>query len=261
VVTQPTGGLATGVWGSGNYIYVADYPYGLLAFDITDPTSPELVDTFLSSGEAFNVTGSGNHLFLSDGLAGVHILSITNPADPVLVSTVEMQGYVNDVAVSDTLMYAAVDSTGVIAYSIGEPSMPYEIATYYSPGNAKGVFARGRNVFLGDNDSFIILLLSDATGIDDGGTPEAPSAFSIDRIYPNPFNPEATIEFSLSQKVFVSLDVYDQLGRHLERIMNGSLDAGSYNVRWNGDERPSGVYFFRLSGDGVSQTEKATILK
>jgi len=105
------------------------------------------------------------------------------------------------------------------------------------------------------------LLLSDATGIDDAGNIGAPSAFSLEGIFPNPFNPEARIEFSLSEQVFLSLDVYDQLGRHLECILNGRLDAGSYEVRWNGDERPSGIYFFRLSGNGLSQTVKATLLK
>jgi hypothetical protein len=105
------------------------------------------------------------------------------------------------------------------------------------------------------------LLLGDATGIDDTGFSQTPMTFSLDTIFPNPFNPEATVKFSLSERTSLCLDVYDQLGRRLEYILEGTFDPGSYGVRWGGDEWPSGVYFFRLSGNGVSQTAKATILK
>jgi hypothetical protein len=254
--TVPTAGLATGIWGSGHFIYLADYPDGLLTYEISDPSAPQLVDALPSSGDAINVTGWGEYVFLSDGRAGVKILSIIDPADPALISAVNTPEYANDVAISDTVMYVSV-----IAFSIADPAFPYEIDRYHSLGIARGIFARGRNVFLGDNYDFVTLLLSDATGIDDDRGGKPPDSFELHGIYPNPFNPQAFIEFSLFRQQVISLDVYDLVGRHVEAVVRGRFEAGTYRVSWDGRDRPSGVYFFTLKGNGVSKTVKAALLK
>jgi hypothetical protein len=261
VTTIPTPGLATGIWGTGDYVYLADFPDGILTFDISDPESPQLVDTYVSAGAAINISGSGDLLFLSDGGGGVKILSIAQPSEPIFVTAIGTTGYVNDVSVSDTLMYIAEDSAGVSVYSISDYWSPYWIASYNTPGAAKGAFARGRTVFVGDRDSFLVLLLNDSpVGIDED--PELlPELFSLNGVYPNPFNPETIVEFSLADRVDVKLQVYDLLGRSVDIIVNEELEPGTYRVRWSGDGFPSGVYFFSLSGGGVTQTVRATLLK
>lgn len=253
-------GLATGIWGTGNYIYVADYPTGILTFDIYEPGIPQITDTYTSSGSAFNITGSGDHIFLADGSRGVKILTIENPSDPVLVSAVTTIGYVNDVAISDTLMFTAEDSAGVSVFSIANIEFPYFIANYDTPRRAKGIFARGRYVYVGDAGSFLILLLDDGTtGIDDDRL--NPVHFSLESVYPNPFNPEAAIEFSLSENARMTLEVYNVIGERIDLVFDRKFEAGVHTVTWNGRAFPSGVYFFKLKGDGVSSTIKATLLK
>jgi photosystem II stability/assembly factor-like uncharacterized protein len=81
---------------------------------------------------------------------------------------------------------------------------------------------------------------------------EVPQKFNLYQNYPNPFNPITKIRFSLpipseGRVHEVTLAVYDVLGRELEMIVNGKLTPGAYDVRWSGNNYPSGVYFYKLT--------------
>jgi hypothetical protein len=73
-----------------------------------------------------------------------------------------------------------------------------------------------------------------------------PESFKLDGNYPNPFNPQTTITFSLEESAQVRLSVYDMLGRELQVLVNGVLQPGSYDATFDAGELPSGTYLYRL---------------
>ncbi|OGC90751.1 MAG: hypothetical protein A2W25_13660 [candidate division Zixibacteria bacterium RBG_16_53_22] len=79
--------------------------------------------------------------------------------------------------------------------------------------------------------------------------------------YPNPFNAQTTIRFSLPEAGPVRLDIYDILGRKIGTPYSGALTAGEQGVVWNAAGLPSGVYLYRLDADGRSLSGKMTLLK
>ena len=85
--------------------------------------------------------------------------------------------------------------------------------------------------------------------------------FELSSVYPNPFNPETTISFSLLKESDVNLNVYDANGRYLETIINDSFKSGKYRVKWNGNSYPSGIYFVKLSILNHEQTKKIMLIK
>ncbi len=85
-----------------------------------------------------------------------------------------------------------------------------------------------------------------------GPVPAAPTVYSIDQNFPNPFNPATTITFTLAFRSLVRIEVFDQLGRMVVELLKGELDAGSHAVRWNADAS-SGVYFVRMRAVAVNQ--------
>ena len=88
-----------------------------------------------------------------------------------------------------------------------------------------------------------------------------PTTFSLDQNFPNPFNPGTQIPFSLPKSAFVSLKVYDMLGREVATLVSQNYPAGSYSITWNAGACPSGTYFYRLvAGDFVAQ-KKLILLK
>jgi len=97
-----------------------------------------------------------------------------------------------------------------------------------------------------------------------------PSKFSLAQNYPNPFsplgrgtfgNPSTTIEFELPRTSHVALKVFNALGEEVATLLSEKRAAGKYQVPWNAKNLPSGLYFYRLEGDGFVETKKLTLMK
>jgi hypothetical protein len=89
----------------------------------------------------------------------------------------------------------------------------------------------------------------------------APKSFHLSQNYPNPFNPSTSFEFQVTSSGFVSLEIFDVLGREIATRVDGVRSPGVYSVRWDASSHPSGVYFYRLRADGFSETKKMVFAK
>lgn len=97
------------------------------------------------------------------------------------------------------------------------------------------------------------------------GAPAASRA-KVERVFPNPFNPSTTIEFSVPKNGPASIAVYDIQGRKVATVLKDTMAAGVYRVRWNGksdDGRAlsSGVYFARLEAADSRDVARLMMLK
>ena len=90
---------------------------------------------------------------------------------------------------------------------------------------------------------------------------ETPAKFTLKQNYPNPFNPLTKIDFDLPEKGFVTLIVYDILGREMVSLLNEIKEAGYHTVEFNAGEFNSGIYIYRLTVDGLSTMKKLVVLK
>ncbi|HLP81397.1 MAG TPA: T9SS type A sorting domain-containing protein [Nitrosomonas sp.] len=90
---------------------------------------------------------------------------------------------------------------------------------------------------------------------------EVPASIVLSQNYPNPFNPSTTISFNLPSKMFVTLKIFDLIGREVSTLASEELPAGYYSKQWNASGFPSGVYFYRLQANAFSETKRLTILK
>jgi len=79
--------------------------------------------------------------------------------------------------------------------------------------------------------------------------------------YPNPFNPNTVIRFELPTPTQVRLSVYDLMGREVSVLVNQRRDAGVHQVRFDGSNFASGVYFYRLQTGEFLQTRKFLLLR
>ncbi len=89
----------------------------------------------------------------------------------------------------------------------------------------------------------------------------APADFRLEQNYPNPFNPATVISFRLSAVGHVTLNVYDVLGRQVKTLVNEVRKAGNHEVRFDGGNLPSGVYFYRLAANGRAETRKMMLTR
>jgi hypothetical protein len=90
---------------------------------------------------------------------------------------------------------------------------------------------------------------------------QLPERFALYQNYPNPFNPSTSISFNLPLKSFVSLKVFDIMGREVATLVNEELSAGSHLQQWNVANMSSGVYFYRIQTGLLTETKKLLLLK
>lgn len=87
------------------------------------------------------------------------------------------------------------------------------------------------------------------------------NGYVLGQNYPNPFNPATKITFTLPEKSFVTLNVYDALGREASNLVNGEMFPGTYTRQWNAAGLSSGIYFYRLEAGSFIETKKLVLLR
>jgi hypothetical protein len=90
---------------------------------------------------------------------------------------------------------------------------------------------------------------------------EIPDSYKLFDAYPNPFNPETNINFQIPVREFVSLKIFDLLGKEIFVLVSEELNPGLYNVKFNSENLSSGVYFYRLQSGNFTETKKLVFLK
>jgi hypothetical protein len=91
--------------------------------------------------------------------------------------------------------------------------------------------------------------------------PIAPRSFQLRQNYPNTFNPTTNFEFRIADFGFVTLKIFDTLGREIAVLVNANKSPGSYQVRWDGRGRPSGMYLYQLTTSEYSAVKKMALVK
>lgn len=87
------------------------------------------------------------------------------------------------------------------------------------------------------------------------------NSYELKQNYPNPFNPSTQISFSLKEAGFVTLKVYNLLGKEVADLVSERLGAGNHTVSFSGANLQSGIYFYTLKTKDFIQTRKMTLLK
>jgi hypothetical protein len=111
-------------------------------------------------------------------------------------------------------------------------------------------------------DFLLRLEVVDLSSVEELGFNPVPQDFALEQNFPNPFNPQTTISYSLAKPGNIKLIIYNILGREVETLINEQQLPGAYYLRWVADENlPAGIYFCRLQADNFVQTKKMTLMK
>jgi len=166
--------------------------------------------------------------------------------------------YVDSVRVAQVPSWVIPPVDGTITYFVSQLDMGAEYTIYVTavyrfawaeqwveslPSNTISVIAQS------DNDNTVL-----------------PVQTALCENYPNPFNPETTISYVLAKEGIVSIEIYNIKGQKVKTLVDGLQAAGRHNVVWNGKDTrggdmSSGVYFYRMTTNGYTQTKKMMLVK
>lgn len=252
----------------GDFIFIAYYTEGFRILDIKNPYNPIEVgfyDTYTTPnpptfGGAWGVypyfpsgkiavsdMNTGLYIFNVDLKYGGNVTGVVrDSASKQLLSDVE-------VLIKETGRRSLTNVNGRYAY--GNASGPHTIQ-FSKTGYTSKTEIITTNA--GAVDTFNVTLSPIPTGMNKD---IVLSTFSLGQNYPNPFNPVTRINYSIPHSSFVTLYVYDLLGRKVTEIVDKQMEAGTYSVSFDASNIPSGIYFYRLTSGTRALIRTMTVIK
>lgn len=277
---------------------------GMQIVDISDPAAPFAL-SYVETSAPRCVAARDGIAYLGDW-NGLWIVDATDPENPVVTGTLDTPSKVEDIALKDEHVYMVCAEEGLQIVDVSDPYAPFEEGFYATPGQAAGVYLWGRYAFVADgtaglrivdvsepstptevgffdtgdwagsvfvdegriyvadgDDGFYILQNDLLSGASDD---DLPTVTHLQGVYPNPFNPQVFIDFSLAQPQPVSIAVFDLAGNQVLEIENRMFERGAHSVQWNGGDAAgravsSGVYVVQVNTAGLSESQKVTLLR
>jgi hypothetical protein len=252
---------------NGNIIFAGIYGSGVI---YSSNFGSDWIQTNLNNKPVFSLAFSGNYIFAAvfdiynASERGVY-RSINNGSSWYKTSISNIS--VGSLAVSGNNLFAGTESGVFLTTNNGENWLNKNQGFNIIP--AVSVFLIANNyIFAGTNGKSVwrrsLSEILEAQNI----SLYLPLVFSLSENYPNPFNPVTRIDFDIpphggssNGTGFVSLKVYDVLGREVQTLVNEIKTAGSYSVDFNGSDLTSGVYFYRLESEGFSDVKRMVLIK
>jgi hypothetical protein len=205
---------------------------------------------------------SGTNLFAGTLGGGVFILpTAISPWTWYPASKGLSSDSVYSFAVSGTNLFAGPSRGGVfLSTNCGTSWIPENTGLTYL--DVLSLAVSGTNLIAGIHGRGIWMRqMSDMITSVTTSSATLPVVFSVEQNYPNPFNPTTNIEFSIVNRQFTSMKVYDVLGREVTTLVNEAKEPGTYTVQFDGSNLTSGVYFYRLQAGDFVATKRLILLK
>ena len=162
---------------------------------------------------------------------------------------------VYDLVLKDTNLYAGTDEGVFIATSDGKCWTP--VNNGLPDGSyVFSVAIIGLSLYAGTAYGIWQRFLSEMIVSVDNEFEQFPKNFILAQNYPNPFNSTTKIGYSIPKTSFVTLKVYDILGREVAALVNGEKPAGNYEVEFNGNGLSSGIYFYKISVSALPSQDR-----
>ncbi|HUI65029.1 MAG TPA: T9SS type A sorting domain-containing protein, partial [Bacteroidota bacterium] len=158
-------------------------------------------------------------------------------------------------------LFAGTDSDGVFL-STNSGTNWTSVNTGLPKTSVSALAASGGNVFAGTEASGVWRRpLSEMITSVEGSSAILPMQFTLAQNYPNPFNPTTSIRYAVPSRTHVTLSVYNTLGQLVSTLVNGEEDPGFHEVRFDGSNLASGVYFYRIQAGIFTQARRLLHLK
>lgn len=122
-------------------------------------------------------------------------------------------------------------------------------------------YIRKKEVFVIKNGKHTSIYSLSTTSMDDLPSIPKTTSFSLELIYPNPFNTITTIDFSIGKTLQVEITIFDSMGRAVKNWGKKTYNVGNYSLKWNASSLSSGVYWLYAQYEGKTITKKMILIK
>jgi hypothetical protein len=215
-----------------------------------------LTNTYISA-----LAANGGLIFAGTSGGGV-FRTTNNGTSWTAVSSPSGMNYVNAFAFSGTNLFVAAPGDGGIFFTTNSGASWTAANTGLMTSSVATLSVWTSTLYAGLSGGAVwrrpIAEMITSVETSSGGIP---TVFELSQNYPNPFNPSTTIKFELPKSSDVRLSVFDMLGREVSALVKERRDAGVHEVKFDGSNLASGVYFYRIQAGDFVQTRKLLLVR
>jgi len=157
--------------------------------------------------------------------------------------------------------YYAISSDGTLKWKLPLEFNNQQVDNTGAISKDGTLYLGVHNVSLVTNQTETLIAIKDTGAVSVDEKKIIIKDYSLSQNYPNPFNPTTTIKYSIRERGFVQLKVYDILGKEVTILVNEEKQQGNYSVFFNGNNLPSGVYVYSLRVNGIIENKKMILLR
>lgn len=241
---------------------------GLLDLITGNDTAPERIRLYLNSGTPSNYLFTTytelqytNSAYISYSRCNPHVTDLNNDGKKDLVIGEDFGHiyYLENVNTNSDPEFSTSVMVEANGAPISFPSGYTDLKVWADDWNEDGT----KDLVVGNYDDSVHLYIAYPLGIEEEQSQQERFAISV---APNPTCNKTTIHYLLTDDVEVRLSVYDIQGSLIETLVSGYQTAGTYNIIWDGSDSqkntvPAGVYFYKLSLNGVTHVDKLVVLR
>ncbi len=243
--------------------------FGIRILDISDPAELEEVTIFrpeenysysnLVFGDDFFCYTDGNR----EEQFRLVVIDLSDPFEPEIASIYEGIENPQSVHISGDFAFVADGRSGIKVIDLSDIYEPELVGYYDTPGSAADVFISDNIAYVADIGMLGVYDCSLAMGMGVGDSEAIqPVRFNLLSAYPNPFNSQTTVTFTLQQAGNVNLTMYDVLGRQIKQLTPaGWLQSGQHHVNIDANRLSSGNYLLKMESDNNMQVQPVTLVK
>lgn len=268
---------------NGDYVYLAnpspsfDIACSIDMIDISNLYSPKFISEYYfdyrTGRDIWDMLFKNNLLFIVNWNC-LSIYKTVSPTDLVYCSnyyygTVYPENR-KAIQVINKTVFGIADYTGLHILNVDDPYSVKELKSYKFPDMTYSVYANNEKIYVSSmNNGVYEIDNTFLTNVNEQN--KIPNQCLLLQNYPNPFNPNTKIEYSIPKSSFVTLKVYDILGREIATLVNEEKQTGNYDVEFftkggsasggNGKELPSGIYFYKLQAGDYIESRKMVLMK
>ena len=243
---------------NGNYLFAGTYNYGVYVSTNNGANWYSSGLTNAGSIQSFSISNGSN---LYAGTLGGVYRSTNNGGNWIAINNGLTNPNIQSLSSSNgNILFAGTPNGVFVSTNNGNNWILKNQGFNFTP-NALSLIIVNNILFVGtDFQSVWKRNVSEITNID-YNSETFPSNYSLQQNFPNPFNPTTNIRYEISKFEFVKLNVFNILGRKIETLVNRTQSPGSYIVKWEASEYPSGIYFYQIETENFKETKFMLLIK
>lgn len=269
VAEYETHAYITDVIVEDNIAYISIREQGIEILNFDEISSPQLVGFYDTPGSAEKIALESNILVVADGISGFHLLDISNQASPFLIESI-MPNPNSNIFVKPLIL----DNRMVIVDKEWNEIFTYDVQDFYNIQLLSSLkfnyeiyqIQYHSDLFLCSVYYYGVIMLENSAilSIEENG--EMNDELNNFKVYPNPFNVNTTISYSLNEKSFTSIDITSLSGVKIKSLVSEVKGIGSHSVTWDGTNGnnigvASGVYFVNISCQNKNEIRKVLLMR